>query len=143
MAAINPPSLDAELKAGEAATALFEVWFKPGESDDVARAELTWKDPATGAPRQLVQRISRLQFAPSTAEMPLCLQQAALAAETAEVLRGSRDHLRELNLIPANSKGIAGIAAAGRTANPRLLQRPDFQAFLELVSQLERLEKSR
>ena len=143
LAAVNPPSLDAELKAGEAATALFEVWFKPGESDDVAQAEVTWKDPASGAPHQLVQRISRLQFAPSAAEMPICLQQAALAAETAEVLRGSRDALRELNLVPANSRGLSGVVAAGRTVHPHLAKRPDFQAFLEFVSRLERLEKSR
>ncbi|MBC7856002.1 MAG: VWA domain-containing protein [Pirellulaceae bacterium] len=140
-AAINPPSLDAELKAGEAATGLFEIWFKPGESDDVGQAELTWKDPASGSARRVLQRISRLQFAPSAAEMPLCLQQAALAAETAEVLKGSRDALRELGLIPANSRGLEGVLAAGRTVHPRLVQRPDFQAFLEFVARLEKLEK--
>lgn len=140
-AAINPPSLDAELKAGEAATGLFEIWFKPGESDDVGQAELTWKDPANGSARRVLQRISRLQFAPSAAEMPLSLQQAALAAETAEVLKGSRDALRELGLIPANGRGLEGVLAAGRTVHPRLAQRQDFQAFLELVVRLERLEK--
>ena len=140
-AAINPPSLDAELKAGEAASGLFEIWFKPGESDDVGQAELTWKDPASGSARRVLQRISRLQFAPTAAEMPLCLQQAALAAETAEVLKGSRDALRELGLIPANSRGLEGVLAAGRTVHPRLAQRPDFQAFLEFVARLEKLEK--
>ena len=140
-AAINPPSLDAELKAGEAASGLFEIWFKPGESDEVGQAELTWKDPASGSARRVLQRISRLQFAPTATEMPLSLQQAALAAETAEVLKGSRDALRELGLIPANSRGLEGVLAAGRTVHPRLAQRPDFQAFLEFVARLEKLEK--
>lgn len=140
-AAVNPPSLDAQLKAGEAATGLFEIWFKPGESDDVGQAELTWKDPVSGAPHRVQQRISRLQFAPSAAEMPLSLQQASLAAETAEILKGSRDALRELGFVPANSKGLAGVLAAGRTVHTRLAERADFQAFLEFVGRLEKVEK--
>lgn len=140
-AAINPPSLDAQLKAGEAATGLFEIWFKPGESDDVGRAELTWKDPESGTPHQVQQRISRLQFAPTTAEMPITLQQAALAAETAEVLKGSRDSLRELGFVPANGRGLAGVLAVGRTVHPRLAERAEFQAFLEFVARLEKLER--
>jgi Ca-activated chloride channel homolog len=140
-AVVNPPSLDAELKAGEAATGLFEIWFKPGESDDVGEAELTWKDPASGSPHRVLQRISRLQFAPSAAEMAISLQQGALAAETAEVLKGSRDALRELGMIPANRSGLEGVLAAGRTVHPRLAQRVDFQAFLEFVARLEKLEK--
>lgn len=147
LAAVNPPSLDAELKAGEAATALFEIWFTANESDDVGQAELTWKDPASGAARRLSQRISRLQFAPSAAEMPLALQQAALVAETAEVLKGSRDSLRELGLtptghVPTSNRGLAGVLSAGRTVHPRLAERADYQAFMELVSRLEKLEKS-
>jgi hypothetical protein len=140
-AAVNPPSLDAQFKAGEAATGLFEIWFKPSESDDVGQAELTWKDPVSGAPHRVVQRISRLQFAPSAAEMPISLQQASLAAEAAEVLKGSRDALRELGFIPANGKGLAGVLSAGRTVHPRLAERADFQAFLEFVSRLEKVEK--
>lgn len=140
-AAINPPSLDAQLKAGEAATGLFEIWFKPGESDDVGHAELTWKDPESGTPHQVRQRISRLQFAPTTAEMPIPLQQAALAAETAEVLKGSRDSLRELGFVPANGRGLAGVQAVGRTVHPRLAERAEFQAFMEFVARLEKLER--
>lgn len=143
---VNPPSLDAQMKAGEAATGLFEIWFKPGESDDVGQAELTWKEPVSGSPHRTIQRISRLQFAPSAAEMPISLQQAALAAETAEALTGSRDALRELGLVPANaastgSRGLAGVLAACRTVHPRLAQRADFQAFVEFVARLEKTEK--
>ena len=140
-AAVNPPSLDAQLKAGEAATGLFEIWFKPGESDEVGLAELTWKDPQRGTPHKVQQRISRLQFAPTTAEMPISLQQAALAAEAAEVLKGSRNSLRELGFVPGNQRGLAGVLTVGRTVHPRLAQRADFQAFLELVARLEKLEK--
>jgi hypothetical protein len=145
-AVVNPPSLDAQLKSGEAASGLFEIWFKPGESDEVGQAELTWKDPQSGSSHRALQRISRLQFAPSAAEMPICLQQAALVAETAETLKGSRDALRELGLVPANastanSRGLAGVLAACRTVHPRLAERADFQAFVEFVARLEKVDK--
>lgn len=140
-AAVNPPSLDAELKAGEAATGLFEIWFQPGESDEVGQAELTWKDPDSGSPHRVLQRISRLQFAPSAAEMPLSLQQATLVAETAEILKGSRDALRELGFVHANGRGLAGVLSASRTVHPGLAERADFRAFLELVVRLEKVDK--
>ena len=36
---------------------------------------------------------------------------------------------------------LAGVLAAGRTVHPRLAERADFQAFLEFVARLEKVEK--
>jgi Ca-activated chloride channel family protein len=80
--------LEVDLRSGEAATALVELWLKPTGGDDVATAELTWQD-ATGGGGKLQQRISRLQFAKSFAETPASLQTAYAVAQTAETLRGS------------------------------------------------------
>lgn len=143
LASIRPATVETELRAGEVATALFEIWFQPEDLDDVAQVELTWKNPATRESQQLSQRISRVQFAASSGEMPLSLQQAALAAETAEQLRGSRDALRELKITPVgNWQGVGSLIAAARQAHPKLQQRADFQAYLDFLVRLEKLEKA-
>jgi len=138
LAGLTAATTLAEFRAGDAATALLEIWFQPGDIDDVGTAELSWVDPTTGQPAQLRQRISRLQFAPTFVEAAPSLQQAAFVAEAAELLRGSHDALREINIPAANSRGFAGLLDAARNANPRLLERPDFQHFLRLVQALEK-----
>lgn len=82
--------LEANLEAGQVATALFEIKLKPTGGDVVGTATLTWIDTQTGKKQTLQQRISRLQFATSILESPVSLQRAAIAAQTAEVLRLSR-----------------------------------------------------
>jgi len=138
LAGLTAATTLAEFRAGDAATAMLEIWFQPGDIDDVGTAELSWVDPTTGQPQQLRQRISRLQFAPTFFEAAPSLQQAAFVAEAAELLRGSHDALREINIPAANSRGFAGLLDAARNANPRLLERPDFQHFLRLVQALEK-----
>ncbi|MCA9173559.1 MAG: VWA domain-containing protein [Planctomycetales bacterium] len=80
------------LWSGEQTTALIELRFRPsdraGAGDDVGRAELQWLD-AEGASRELRQRVSRLQFAPSFQQATADLQQSVLAAEAAQILRES------------------------------------------------------
>jgi len=83
-----PLEWQTDLHSGETATALFEVALRPNGPEIVAHATLEWRDMA-GKLHTRKQPISRLQFAPSFAEAPRALQLAALAAETAEVLRGS------------------------------------------------------
>jgi hypothetical protein len=83
-----PLEWQTDLHSGETATALFEVALRPNGPNIVAHATLEWRDMA-GKQHTRKQAISRLQFAPSFAEAPRSLQLAALAAETAEVLRGS------------------------------------------------------
>ncbi len=83
-----PLEWQTDLRSDETATALFEVATRPNGPDIIAHATLEWRDKA-GKLHTKKQPISRLQFAPSFAEAPRSLQLAALAAETAEVLRGS------------------------------------------------------
>lgn len=83
-----PLEWQTDLHSGETATALFEIALRPNGPEIIAHATLEWRDMA-GKLHTRKQPISRLQFAPSFAEAPRSLQLAALAAETAEVLRGS------------------------------------------------------
>jgi Ca-activated chloride channel family protein len=142
-----PVAIEAELAAGESATALVELWFRDDAkgsdrdslpSDEVGRAELTWRD-ADGQPRRVTQRISRLQFAPTLAESPLSLQQAAIAAEVGQVLLGTRDALREVNQRPVNSRGLAGVLEVAARVHPQVRQRPDFQKLVDLTERIEKL----
>ncbi len=83
-----PLEWQTDLQSGETATALFEVALRPNGPEIVRPRDPGMADMA-GKLYTRKQPISRLQFAPSFAEAPRSLQLAALAAETAEVLRGS------------------------------------------------------
>jgi hypothetical protein len=137
LADLTPASLEAELVAGESAAALIEVWFQPGDKDDLGYAELTWNDPAGGATQRVRQRLSRLQFVPSLAEAPLPLVQAALAAEVGEVLCGSESALRQAGVRPANQRGLAVVLDTAQKANPQLRQQADCQRLLRIVRDLK------
>jgi Ca-activated chloride channel family protein len=135
LADITPVTVEANLAAGEAATALFEVWFTSASRDDVAQAELVWQD-ATGQSQQLRRRISRLQFSPTFAESPRSLQAAAIVAEIGQELRGSRSALRELGLRPGNSGGMAGVVSLAGECSPGLVEQPDFAQLVEMARRL-------
>jgi Ca-activated chloride channel family protein len=137
LADLTPATLEAELTAGESAAALVEVWFQPGDGDDLGYAELTWNDPAGGPTQRVRQRFSRLQFAPSLTEAPVPLVQAALAAEVGEVLRGSEGVMRQAGIRPAAQRGLAAVLEVADSANPQLRQRPDMQRLLRIVRQLK------
>jgi hypothetical protein len=137
LAELAPATVQAELAAGEAATALFELQLTASDSDDVGTAELTWRD-SSGKSQRVRQRISRLQFAPTFGQSALPLVQAAIAAEIGQELVGVRAALRELGQKPTNSRGLAGIFAAAGSAHEQVRQRPDFQRLLDLARQLER-----
>ncbi len=136
LAEFAPTSVQAELAAGEAASVLVELWFTPAAIDDVGFAELTWRD-AAGKAQSIRQRISRVQFAPTLAESAPSLQLAAVAAEVGQQLTGARAALRELNLKPANSRGLAGILATVGQLHSDVRARPEFQRLMALVQQLE------
>ena len=135
LGSLQPADHAAELRVGEAATSLLEVWFHSNDDDEVGKVELTWRD-ASGRTQRRRQRISRLQFAPTWQQSPLTLQQAAIAAQAAEVLRGSRRSLRELNLIPQQKETIDRLRVTATMVHPRLAQRPQHQDLLELLRQL-------
>jgi Ca-activated chloride channel family protein len=120
-----------DLRAGEAATALVELRLLPQGGDDVATAELTWRDAATGAVHTATQRISRVQFAKSFAQSPLSLQAAALVGHTAEVLRGS--------YFVAAARSLSPVLELAAEASPLVTDRPSMQAFLSFVEQADKL----
>jgi hypothetical protein len=130
VAGLMPQSVETPLRCREAATALFEVWLKPDGGDDVAVAEIEWRDAETGKTRRGRQRISRLQFAPSLAEAALSLQGATIAAQTAEVLSDSP-------FVFGRTRGLKDVIALAREVNPRLAGRPSFQRFVAFVEQAE------
>jgi hypothetical protein len=139
LSSLKPPSLTVDLRSSEAATALLEIWFKANDEDDVGEVELIWRDPATGKARRQSQRISRLQFAPTWEQAPISLQQAAIAAETAEVLRGSRVALREVGLVPQGSGDLSGLLQTAGRVHPRLGEQAAYRDWLRMVGELTKL----
>jgi Ca-activated chloride channel family protein len=124
-------TLETELRAGEAATGLFELILKPDGGETIATVEITWRDARSGAEQTRRQTVSRLQLAPSFHQSPLSLQMAALAAQTAEILRNSY-------FSPAHSHSPAGVAQLGAQLNMRLRERPSFVRLMTLVDLAQR-----
>jgi hypothetical protein len=130
-AALVNTTVEADLRAGEAATGLFEVLLKPDGGETIATVEVSWRDPKTGAEQSRRQTVSRLQLAPSFHQAPLSLQMGTLAAQTAEVLRNSY-------FAPAQSHSLSGVADLGAQLNARLRERPSFVKLMALVEQAQR-----
>jgi hypothetical protein len=128
---LTSATVEADLRSGEVATGLFEVFLKPDGGDTIATVELTWQDPKTGAVQKAEQNVTRLQLAPSFHQSPLSLQMAALAAETAEILRNSW-------FTPPSSHSLTHVAELGALLNSRLRSRPSFARLMTLVEQAER-----
>jgi len=131
-AGLMPADQPLTLHGGEAAVALFEVWLRPGGGNQVAVAEVQWRDPKTGVQRQRSQQISRLQFANSFAEMAPSLQMAAIAAETAEVLGKSP-------FVADRSQSLKSILEQIDEVNPQTARNESFQRLAELVRQAEKV----
>ncbi|MEX2138618.1 MAG: VWA domain-containing protein [Pirellulales bacterium] len=130
-AALVNTTVEADLRAGEAATGLFEVILKPDGGETIATVEVTWRDPKTGAEQSRRQTVSRLQLAPSFHQAPLSLQTGALAAQTAEILRNSF-------FAPAHSHSLSDVAELSVQLNPRLRERPSFAKLMTLIEQAQR-----
>jgi Ca-activated chloride channel homolog len=119
--------LEGDLRAEEATTALYEVELKPDGPETVATVEVTWHESGTEEVHHLKQPIGRLQFAPSWMESPLSLQLAALAAETAEVLRGSY-------FAPNGARPLDQVADLADRANAALQGSESFKDLTALLS---------
>ena len=139
LAGLSPPSLEVEMHAADAASVLVELWLQPGDVDDVGEAMVTWVDPLTSQSRKRTQRISRLQFAPTFMESAPSLQAAAIAAETAELLRGSREAIRQANPAQPKPSWDTILATAGE-ANPVLDGWADYRRMLQLVERAKELK---
>jgi hypothetical protein len=139
LADLTPAALEAELSAGEASSALVEIWPLLGSNSDLGHAELTWREPASGRLQRLRQPITRQQFtAPPGDVSQVSLVQAALAAEVGESLRESLPALRQAGLRPGNIRGLAAVLEAAERAPSPLLQRPDVERLLKIVKELKR-----
>jgi len=122
--------LQVDLHAEQAATALYEMWLKPG-GDDVAIVELLWRDPNNGQPRRRVQPIRRDQITSSFAQAPPWLQQGVLAASTAEFLRGSY-------YVP-RSRRLDQLLDLAAEVDPRAAKMPEFQSLVQLIDEAGKL----
>ncbi|ADB18832.1 von Willebrand factor type A [Pirellula staleyi DSM 6068] len=122
LADVRPAEVSAEIRAGETAVVLVELWLAvdsgQSSSDDVATAHLSWLHPATGQATEVRQRVSRLQIAPSWNEASAPLQAAALAAGLAEQLRGTTQQLATLRNAAAGSNGTGNSAPGTPTTTP-------------------------
>jgi Ca-activated chloride channel family protein len=118
--------LVADLHAGDAATALYEVELKPDGADSVATVDVSWQEPGNENVHHLKQSIGRLQFAPSWTETPLSLQLAALAAKTAEILRSSY-------FVPTGPRPLDQVAELADRANDALRSRDSFRQLRALI----------
>jgi Ca-activated chloride channel family protein len=136
LSGLEGASVQLDLRAGQVATGLFEVWLKPNAHEDVATATLAWRDARTGEDRQTQQRISRLQFVPTFAEAPLSLQAAILAAETGEILKQSP-------FAESRNRGLAEVRSLAFKVNPRLANRDGFRQFVSFLEAAERLRTVR
>lgn len=142
-----PAAVESDLRVGEEATVLFEVWLYPNDEDDVGVVKLDWTAPDSGRPERLPeQRISRVQFATSLEGAPICLQAAAIAAETGEILGQSFNFaVASQNTYHYRPKprSLETVLMATRHVNPRLAGRPDFQRFVSLVERASRISAER
>lgn len=136
LAGLEPEHITLDLRAGQVATGLCELWLKPNAHDDVGRAIVTWNDPSSSEPRKVEQRISRLQFAPSFDEASLSLQAAAIAAETGEIFKQSP-------FAEQRQRGLQEVRALTARVHPRLAQRERFQQYLELIDAAQRVRGGR
>jgi hypothetical protein len=129
-----PVRVEVDLHSGQAGTVLYELELLPGKEPEIAVAQLQWREPRNGTPRQLSRRITRAQFVSSPAEVPLSLQMAAIAAGAAEVLRKSpfASHLSAADLLDA----------ARQISYPEG-QHPAFRNLLSLLEQVNRLRPRR
>ncbi|MBC8874984.1 MAG: DUF3520 domain-containing protein [Planctomycetes bacterium] len=142
-----PASVESDLRVGQEATALFEVWLYPNDENDVATVRLQWTEPESGQSRSAPeQRISRIQFATSFDGAPICLQAAAIAAEMGEILRQSFNFSvpsQNVYLFRPKPRSLDEVLTATRRVNRQLAERADFQRFVSLVERASRISTER
>ena len=135
-----PGPLEADFHEGQAATALFEVRLSPTGAQDLASVDLAWyaadgeKTLAGKTAETARATVQRKHFAASLTSSALSLQEAAVVAYTAEVLRHSpflfRSHA-PLSVPAAFSRAVDLSAQV----DSRLQRQPSFEEFAALVRQ--------
>lgn len=90
VAGLLPAAAATDLYVRDTAIVLFELELEPaGAASELARARVSWQNPADGNPAEVDQPISRRQIAATFREAALPLQAATVAALSAELLRNS------------------------------------------------------
>jgi Ca-activated chloride channel homolog len=136
----GPANLRADFREGQAATALYEVRVASTGPSDVASVELTWY-PSDDKPRSEkdlqrapICQVDRKQFASSFAGMAPSLQEAALVAQTAEVLHGKSSVLMV-------QRALSQVLALAPLVDSSIKTRPSFNTFCELVKLAEKAKE--
>jgi hypothetical protein len=147
-AGLLPGSPRADFHDGQAATALYEVRLAAQGPKDVAAVELTWyaadskRSQGQMAPQKLTRRVELTDFASSWSGTEASLQEAALVAQAAEVLRRSPFALAR-NPRTSTAARLARISDLAGTVDSRLYQRPSFVEFVSLVDQAIKAKPAR
>jgi Ca-activated chloride channel family protein len=118
--------VEIDLRADQSAAGLFEINLTPAGENHVGWVEVSWRDARTGSRQSRRQRISRIQFAPTFAEAPMPVQAAIVAAETAELLRGSPYADR-----PQTS--LATVRELADQVDPEMAETPSFKRFVRFI----------
>jgi len=122
---------ETDFRSGQSGTALLELSLKPTGGKEIAVAELCWRDPASGQSHRVTRKINRDQFDCSPGSLPLSLQEAAIVAQTAEILR-------ESPFTPGpTSVALRQVLESVQRVDSRLYQRPTFADFVRLVGQAD------
>jgi Ca-activated chloride channel homolog len=135
-----PGPLEADFHEGQAATALFELRIAPDSPRDVAAVDLTWYGPdgdKTLAGKTMQKSrimVDRKQFAGSLTSASPSLQEAAVVAYTAEVLRRSPFIFQPHSGLTMPAALFRAVELAGQT-DSQLLLRPSFDQFVALIRQ--------
>jgi hypothetical protein len=121
--------LEIDLAADDTAIGLFEMWIKP-TGDQLAVAELAWRDPVNGQQRGKPQPIFRSHVSPSFSQAPAWFQQGVIAGKAAEAMRGS--------FYAGTSHPFGQVLELAGQVDASAAERSDFQALIRLVKQADK-----
>jgi Ca-activated chloride channel family protein len=135
-----------DLRSGQEATLLFEVWMHDSNEDEIASAEVHWRVPAGSVAWRHARRqsLSRYDVATIWSDSPPSLQAAAIAAEIGERLRGvgtfevRGDRGFRERRKPVGWNELLDAAAA---ISPVTAAREDFRRLIDLVRKMEELRR--
>lgn len=135
-----PGPLEADFRAGQAATALFEVRLAPNGPDDLASVDLAWyaadgANTMAGKTAQTARMtVERKHFATSLTGSAPWLQEAAVVAYTAEVLRHSPFIFQRRPGLNIPTALFRAVELSGQVGT-ELRQLPSFEEFVALIRQ--------
>ncbi len=145
MAGLGDDVWATDLRSGQEATLLFEVWMHDSYEDEVASAGMHWLAVDSDEPRQSGRAsLGRYDVATIWLESAPSLQAAAIAAEIGERFRGvgafelfGNQRFRERR----KPVGWTDIIEAAAKVSPEVAAREDFQRLIDLVRKTEELRR--